>query len=364
MLILLTILLLFIIPVAMLILHLARPKFSIQGFLVVFAVLVGWSLIFAARFDVPQTVTLLYWQPADFFPISPSLFVDDTSWYFSLALMSLALSAIITSIAQLGQSRKPDNKKIEVVETQNQPEINSSINRPGSGEANKSTSNWQSWAGILIASGIGLVAVTAGNMLTLILAWAALDFYELFFLLGQELKSKSRERTILAFSIRMAGIGLILLAAIIPWSKDISLTFTSTDYSVAIYLILAAVFRLGVLPLQHLNHQHLTQPRELGTILRLVTAASSLILVVRVANYGVIGAKTPIILAFTALFGVYAGIRWLISSDELKGQSYWVLGTASLAISISYPENPYCEYRMEYGMPSIWWVSILHVHAS
>lgn len=333
MLILLTILLLLTIPAAMLIIFLVRPKFSIQGFLVVLAVFIGWSLVFAAKFDIPQTLTLLSWQPAAFFPVSPSLLIDDTSWYFALALMSLALSAVITSIAKLGQSRKPDNKKIEVIETQAQSEIDSPVNMPESSGAVRSTVNWQSWAGILIITGIGLVAVTAGNMVTLLLAWAALDLYELIILLAQELKNISRERIILSFSIRMAGIGLVLMAAIIPWSQDITHSFISIDYAVTRYLLLASIFRLGVFPLQNHKLQYLNQQGELNTILRLVIAASSLILIIRVANIGVTGGTSPFILGIAALTGLFAGIQWLISSNELQDQSYWVLGIASLAIA-------------------------------
>ncbi len=333
MLILLTILLLLTIPAAMLIIYLVRPKFGIQGFLVVLAVFIGWSLVFAAKFDIPQTLTLLSWQPAAFFPVSPSLLIDDTSWYFALALMSLAISAVVTSIAKLGQSRKTDHKKIEVIETQAQSEVDSTVNMPGSNTGNRSTVNWQSWAGILIITGIGLVAVTAGNMVTLLLAWVALDFYELFLLLGQELKNISRERIILSFSIRMAGIGLVLMAAIIPWSQDIPLSFMSNDPVITRYLLFASIFRLGVFPLQNHKLQYLTHLGELNTILRLVIVSSSLILIVRVANIGAVGVISPFILGITALTGLFAGIQWLISSNELQDQSYWVLGTASLAIA-------------------------------
>ena len=123
------------------------------------------------------------------------------------------------------------------------------------------------------------------------------------------------------------------MGAIIPWSQDTSLSFISINSTVTIYLILASILRLGVFPLQHHNLKYLTQQRELSTTLRLVTAASSLILVVRVANIGVTGAITPYILGFTALTGLLAGIQWFISSDEVKGQFYWVLGTAALAIA-------------------------------
>src|SRR4030042_5066795 len=108
MLILLTIFLLLFIPIAMVILHLARPKFSIQGFLAILAVLAGWILVIFARQGIPQTITLLSWTPAVFFPNIPTLLIDDISWYFSLALISLALSSVVTSIAHLGRSLKND----------------------------------------------------------------------------------------------------------------------------------------------------------------------------------------------------------------------------------------------------------------
>src|SRR4030042_143076 len=300
MLILLTIFLLLFIPIAMLILHLAWPKFSIQGFMAVLAVLAGLPIVFLARQDIPQTVTLLSWQPGSFFPNLPALLIDDISWYFSLALMSLALSSIVTSIAHLGRSRKNDRNqgknKIEVIDVQELSEKVSSSSKPTSVEENKPTTNWQSWAGTLVLTSLGLVAVNAGNMLTLLLAWAALDLIELVILLVQVLQSKSRERIILVFSLRMAGIGMVLLAWIIPWSQGISLNFNVIDQSIIIYLLLAAGLRLVALALQFpLNHQHV-QTHELETILRLVPAAASYILLVRVAHIGVLGAVSPLLL--------------------------------------------------------------------
>src|SRR4030043_1050468 len=106
MLILITIFLLLFIPLTMLILHLVRPKFSIQGFLAILAVLAGWAMVLFARQDIPRTITLLQWQPAIFFPNSPSLLIDDISWYFALALITLALSSIVTSIAHFGESHQ------------------------------------------------------------------------------------------------------------------------------------------------------------------------------------------------------------------------------------------------------------------
>jgi hypothetical protein len=345
MLILLTIFLFLSIPVAMLILHVARPKFSIQGFLVILAVLAGWSMVLFARSDIPKTITLLSWQPAVYFPNSPTLLIDEISWYFSIALMSLALISVITSIAHLGQSLKPGqeqiNNRIEVNEVQNQIDIETAANKFVPIEEIKTNSNWQSWAGIFVLTSLGLVAVTAGNVLTLLLAWAGLDLIELTILLSQALQNKFGARIILAFSARMAGIGMVLLACIIPWSRGASLNINEISRTTSIYLLLAAGLRLGVFPLQLPLTNLFNQRRELGTILRLVPAAASFILLVRVANTGILGTASPILLSFTAITGLYAGIQWVTAEDELTGQPYWLLGTSSLAIASAILNQPF-----------------------
>jgi hypothetical protein len=344
MLILLTIFLLILIPLVMVIIHLARPKFSIQGFLAVLAVLAGWPMVFFARSTGPQVITLIVWQPVTLFPISPSLLIDDISWFFALALISIALVVIITSIAQLGQSFKLEqitkSNSIDAGEVKGISEEVISPEKPGMVAEIGSTSNWRSWAGILVFTSFGLIAVSAGNMLTLMLAWAALDIIELFMLLGRVMGSESRERIILAFTARMAGIGMVFLAGIVPWSQGNSLTFESISQTTSLYLIIAAGLRLGVFPLHLPLIQHLPMRRGLGTVLRLVPAASSYILLIRVAKVGVIGVATPYLIILTTLAGLYAGINWMNARDELHGRPFWVLGTSSIVVASAILNQP------------------------
>jgi hypothetical protein len=344
MLIVLTIFLLIFVPLAMVIFNLARPKFGIQGFLVVLAILSGWIMVLLARADITQTITLLHWEPASFFPNSPTLLIDNISWSFSLGLMSLTMALTITSIAQMGQSLKPiptqKINKIEVDEVQGASVTLINSSEPVAKQESGLSSNWRSWAGILILTSFGLVAVTAGNMLTLLLAWAALDISELVILLSQVLESRSRERIVLAFTARMAGIGMALLAGIIPWSEGITLSYDSINQSTSIFLVLAAGLRLGVLPIHLPLIQHIPLRRGLWTVLRLVPATSSLILLVRVAKIGVLGPATPYLLALTALAGLYAGIHWMSAREELKGQPLWLIGTASMAVASAILNRP------------------------
>lgn len=301
-------------------------------------------MVLLARSSIPQVITLISWETIYITSVSPSLLIDEVSWYFALAIMSLTLALMITSIAQLGQSRKQAKpaytKNIEVIEIQGSSEEVTESSIPVVHEEISISTNWRSWAGILILTSLGLVAVTAGNMLTLLLAWAALDVIELVILLGQYPDSHSRERVILAFSARMAGIATVLLAGVIAWSQGLSLSFDVISQSTSIYLLLAAGLRLGVLPI-HLPLLHeVTLRRGLGTALRLIPAASSYILLVRVANIGVLGAATGVLLVLTALGGVSAARNWLMARDELNGRPFWLIGTASLVVASAILNRP------------------------
>lgn len=342
--ILLTIFLLIFTPLAMLIFHWVRPKMAIQGFFAILAVLIALPMVFIARSDIQHVITLLQWKPESLFPISPSLLIDNTSWYFALALISLSLTVVITSLAQLGHSPKldqsPAQKIIIVNEDTHAVEAGSTSNEPARAIEADLTPDWLLWASILTLTSLGLIAVTAGNMLTLLLAWAALDVIELIILLGQISQSRTRERIILAFSAKIAGIVTVLIAGIILRTQGASLSFDSISQPISIYLIIAAGLRLGVLPLHLPYPKGLPISRGLGTILRLVPAASSYILLVRVSSVGAAGSVTPYLLSLTILAGLYAAVNWLGAKDELTGRPHWMLGTASLVIIAAILHQP------------------------
>jgi hypothetical protein len=344
MLILLTIFLFIFIPILMLIFHLVRPRFSIQGFLAVLAGLAGWIMVFIGRGNNPQIITLLRWQPDNLFPVSPTMYIDDISWYFSLALASLSITVLLTSITQLGGSNNSEEaqaKDPHLVDKNRIPAAQddspSMLITSSYGDVNP---NWQVWASMLILTSMGLVAVTAGNLLCLLLAWAALDLLELIILLLQVTQSSLRERIILAFSAKLSGIGILLIAVLISWSQNASLNYDSLPITISPLLVLAAGFRLGVLPLHIPLVHRLPINRHLGTLIRLVPAAASYILLVRVANIGIAGKITPYLLAFTVVAGVYGGVKWLISHNELEGRPFWLLGTASLSIASAVLNQP------------------------
>lgn len=314
---LLPIFLLLIIPVLMLLLHLSRWRRASQWFLVVIGLLLVLVLQLVTRTNLPQILSNISWEPKSLFPLSPVLLIDDISWSFSIALIALTLAMILTAVA-----------RVEQVEPATGQELTSSL----SGVSTRiTTSNWTTWAGSLLITGMGLVAVQAGNLLTILLAWAAIDLIELLVLLVQANASLGRERATISFSTRAAGIGVLILAQIQIWQTGRISNLSSISPQSALYLLLAAGLRLGVIPLHLPFLQEIPLRRSLGTILRLVPAAASLSLLVRAASVGIAYPTVMVLLvlcAFAALLG--AGL-WALASDELAGRPYWILGTASMA---------------------------------
>jgi hypothetical protein len=184
-----------------------------------------------------------------------------------------------------------------------------------------------------VLTGVGLLAVTSGNVLTLLLAWAALDIIQLVTLLGQTLQSSARERVIIIFSIRLTGIVTVLIAGIILWAQGNTLQLNAISPSISVILILAAGIRLGIFPPQHFYTRGLPIRSDLETVIGMVSAAASFILLVRVSATGVAPSITPLLMGIVALVGIFTAINWLSAKNELEGRPYWLLATSSLAIA-------------------------------
>ncbi len=325
----------------MLIIRLLRPQFNIQGFMAVLTGLIGWVLILLSHPNIPTYISLPRWEPSYLLISSPALWVDETSWYFALAIATLALSALITSIAQLGQSGLPAQQLSQNhLSNNDKADISDEAVQSPIILGERPTSGWLLWVSILFITSLGLLAVTAANLLTFLLAWAAIDLLELVILLSQMIKSRTRESIILAFSAKVSATCIVIIATVLPGPRGAALSSDTITWPATILLLLAVGLRLGVLPLHLPYTKGLPINRNLATVLRLVSAAGSFILLVRLPSIGGMGGLLPYLLGLTLLAGIYAAIKWLLAKDELDGRPYWLIGTSSLAIASAILSQP------------------------
>jgi hypothetical protein len=329
---LIAIFLLLFIPGAMLTIHILRREAKSLWILAMLGALLAWPAVYLASRHIPEEIASFTWQPISLFSLSPVLLVDSTSWIFALVLATQLLAVMLTSVARFGEKSKPDQD--------NSPTDDKKESLPFSLPIASQSKSWQAWAGNLALTSLGLVAVLAGNLLTLLLAWAALDIVEMIILMGQVSTSELRGKVVITFSTRIAGMAVLLAAGIIIWSQGGLLEFNSISSQASLLLVLAAGLRLGILPIHVPFLQELPMRIGLGTILRLVPVSACLILLVRSAEVGIQGTIGLVMLGLTALAGLAGGVSWLRARDELAGRPYWILTTSSLSMAAAIQAQP------------------------
>jgi hypothetical protein len=290
--------------------YLFRRSLAHSWLTAVFGAIAGWVLILLTGFNLPVSMSLSAWKPAELFSSSPTLLVDGSSWPFALALAALALAVILTDVAR--------ELELELA----------------------------SWSGCLALTALGLLAVLAGNPLTLLMGWSALDISELLILLRFLRQSDERRQAVNVFAARAGGIFMLLYGLTRATAEGVPLQFDQMPVDVSIYFLLATSLRLGVVPLHMTFWREPPLRRGIGTISRMATVAASLAFLPRVAAIGVPEGQWAILLALASLFALYAGFSWISAANELEGRTYWILGMAALSLAAAIRGQP---------LPSLVW---------
>jgi len=304
MLILISCLLLFITALALMALQVTQPNARYAWFVAVGGAMLALVSVFIWLAQMPFDFTLPAWQPRTVF-INPILFrADKLSWPLALSITALTLTILLTAITR------------------------------------SSITNSFTWAGTLALGGIGLLAVTANNPLTLLLVWGALDITELITQLRSVNGAANNEKVVISFSTRALGIGLLLWANIVSIAQGNTFDFQSIAPASGLYLVAAAGLRLGVLPLHLPYSSESIVRRGFGTSLRLISAVSSLVLLAHVPVGSLTSALTPFLLGLAIIAALYGSWMWLRAPDELTGRPHWIISLAALSVISALSGNP------------------------
>ena len=295
--------------VAILILRILHRSFQMIWLVAFVGTALAWLLIVLARLGIPHEIHLDIRQlnelaDPSFFSISPTLVLDHISWTFALALVSLGLSVIMTAVSRLDDG------------------------------------DWRSWFIEVSLTILGILAVLAGNPISVILVWTALDFVEFITWIIQVPINAIRNDFFITLATRISGTVVLIGITTYSYSKSILFTFEDISQLLSPYLILAAVLRLGVVPFQPQISAGKSMNIGVSTLLRLTSLGASLVLIVRVTSVGIpVNWLLPLTL-FVLTFFLYSSIRWLVSNDETDGRPFWVLSVASISILAALLSQP------------------------
>lgn len=304
MLILLTFFLLALSAAMVIVIRIMQPEFRFAWLITTSGALLAWFSVWLWQVFLPLTLRLSVWKPETLFADSPVFVADGIAWVYGLALVTLAVASLLTTVA-----------------------------RPGFPQL-------LAWAGTLGLTAIGLLAVLANNPLTLVLVWTGLDLTELILQLRSVDGRRLNQRVVTSFAVHVGGTGVLMWASLVSLSSGTRMNFENMPPEVGIYLLLAASLRLGILPLHLPFSAESGLRRGFGTSLRLVSAACSLVLLARIPPSGVISPLTPTLLALTALAALYGGWMWLRANNDLNGRPFWLLGMGALSVASALRGNP------------------------
>jgi hypothetical protein len=302
--ILFTFLILFLTALLLVMLRIMVPGFRYSWLFAAGGALFAWVSVWIWRVQLPISLQLASWQPTTIFSQSPTFIADEISWLFVFSLLTLCVAIIITTVVR---AKFPSPV---------------------------------SWAGTLLLTALGMLAVVADNPLTLVLIWAAIDLVELVVQILYVQDPKLSERVVIAFASRATGILVLLWADVIGAAGGQLSDFRVVTPQAGLYLLIAAALRLGVLPL-HLPHPSESALRRgFGTGLRMVSAASSLILLARIPANSITSPIAPYLLILVSVAAIYGSWMWLRAPDELTARPFWLIGMGSLVVAAALRSNP------------------------
>jgi len=301
--ILLPILLLFLTALALMTIRSMRSNFRYSWMIAGGGATLALIGIFLWQYRFPESIALGPWQPVT--PVShvPSWLVDASSWPYALSLVALAVAFIFTSL----------------VRAENHP---------------------VAWAGTLLITSLGILAVTAENPLTLILAWTSIDLVELIILLRSKGSGRQIRGFVAAFTSRLAGSGMVLWAALVCVANGTQLDFHTNSERVGIYLLLAVGLRLGLLFRQLPNLEEKVIQHGFGTTLQLVSTTATLSLLAKVVIVAPNSSFSIILIILAALMAIIFSWKWIRSSDEISGRPFWMLAISSFSLAACVNGNP------------------------
>src|SRR5512140_3834503 len=145
---------------SLLILRFIQPQFKYPWMIASGGAALALIGVFLWHLRFPLNAALPPWQPVTVFLYVPAWVADGISFPYALALAALALAVIWTSVVQAESGSMP-------------------------------------WAGTLTLCALGILAVTADNPLTLVLAWSVIDLTELVIML-RSTEGESQSRSVVA----------------------------------------------------------------------------------------------------------------------------------------------------------------------
>jgi len=280
-------------PIALLIVALAvlgflaryRPDFRSFWLINLTGPLLAWLSLLFLWAELPLQKSISYWSLSTGSTLELLFLLDAISWPLLFGVASLLAAAYLSNVRKLSER------------------------------------NISSWLPGLAIGASSFIAVLAGNLLTLLLAWMLLDLLVLVYQLSTNQNRQSTSRSINSFSASVLGV-IVLLWAIAANGGPSGLPIHQLSPDTFPILILAAGVRLAILPLNLLALESELPSQRFSAHIRLSQVASSLAVLARL-DLPLSNFSLPLTLV-VLLSTLYGSVKHLVAKDANTALDFWI----------------------------------------
>jgi hypothetical protein len=294
----------------------------------------AWLILAGTPLRFFQEITITGWVPTQGYLIKLQFQLDKITWPYALSIIALNIAVMLTSSAR--------------IHVKNESFL---------------------WAGSLLLTGIGVLACSTLNPLSLILVWTLLDIAELGFILFIRSDRRIESAGLLSFTWRVFGSLILAGVIILAGDKGQPASFPALAGKLLPAVLLAVILRLGIFPLHQGFSQSGSINRSAGNVINLIAPATALVLLGRIP-IDFTGYLPVLLILLILIYAIFTALQWSTSSGELHGRAFWVFTVAILAIFSTINGQP--QFSAVWGMilligggslflasPRNKWVSIL-----
>ena len=282
-------------------LRLFRPNFTYAWPIAVMGALLIWISTFLWQINFPTALTLYSFNHNNGFGYTISLTADGTNYPYALGIVSIMLAVIFVSAMKAREA------------------------------------NPLGWVAMFFLSAVGLLAVLSGNLFTLITAWALLDISGLVSAQNAGDDPTLNVKSVLAFSSRVIGTGIILWATILGFSGH---ELTTVHQSIGTLVVLGIMVRLSALIIPIPYSKDPAIRNEYEVFFKLITISSTIVLLSRLNMNENPALSEIFLILLIGLVGYFSVVKSIRERNDSSSRIAWTLGLAALAISSTLLGNP------------------------
>jgi hypothetical protein len=237
------------------------------------------------------------WRPEPLFSAELVLRLGATQWDVLYAAMTLLMALVLTAPARDGGERAAD------------------------------------WALFLVYASLSLLAMMAGNLLTLSLLLIVLDISAFVYVLRSTPAARGGQQAILKLGVESIGVLLLLTAGLIATLERGGGRLTAREATgLDLMLALGVVMRIGLIPLPLGLSPQAAARRGVGALMRLMPPAILMVQLGMQWPDGAAGSLRGWLILVGGMAALTAGVAWAFSPAALAARAQLVACAAGLAL--------------------------------